>query len=96
MKLIYCKKCGDIIKLGMEKDSSTCQCGASGGYYLKDGLHAEIWGDAIPLGIDNNSFESALLRRNLLDDIAGGVFFDAFVIPKICDTVTKRRKKRPK
>jgi len=95
MKLIYCKKCGDIVKLGMEKDSSTCQCGASGGYYLKDGLHAEIWGDAIPLGIDNNSFESALLRRNFLD-IAGGVFFDAFVIPKICDTVTKRRKRRPK
>jgi len=94
MKLIYCKKCGDVVKLRDEENPSICQCGASGGHYLKDGLHAEIWGESVPLGIDNGSLQGALLRRNLNQNY--GTSFDAFVIPKICETVTKSRKRRKK
>jgi len=89
MKLIFCKKCNDVIKLRYKENSLTCQCGASGGYYLKDGLHAKIWGEAIPLGIDNISLKKAILCRNLSDKNYVG-FFDAFVIPKKCDTVKEK------
>jgi len=84
MKLIYCTHCRDIVKLTLERRS--CSCGRSSGMYYEDGLHANIIGDAVPLGITNESFLSALANR----PAAGmGVEFTAFVIPVKCDTVKK-------
>lgn len=59
MKLIYCPKCKDIVKLHDELRS--CLCGASRGMYLNDQL-ALVDGDAVPLGVDNRSFLETLER----------------------------------
>jgi uncharacterized protein (DUF983 family) len=76
MKLIYCPECGDIIML--RKYLRKCECGASGGYYLADGTNAEIFGKAIPLGIGNHTFRTALQERPVSGN---GKRFEAFVIP---------------
>ena len=83
MKLIYCKSCHDIFRLWFEK--RTCKCGKSGGWYLS-GLNAEIWGDALPLGIDNYSFLAATMNQPK-EDAGKGATFEAFVIPAKCKTV---------
>lgn len=87
MKLIFCPRCNDVRKLGYRK--TTCQCGASTGWYKPDGLQAIglqaiIVGAAIPLGIDNSSLASAIKNRPLKGK---GKLFDAFVIPSRCPTI---------
>jgi hypothetical protein len=42
MKLIFCEKCHDLVKLKKKMDR-TCECGEFGGKYVDD-LNAEIWG----------------------------------------------------
>jgi hypothetical protein len=83
MKLLLCPICQDVRKL-----SSTgvyCDCGASWGRYLSDGLHAEISGEAIPLGFANSTLVSAVIDRPKHGD---GSRFTAFVIPHRCDTIS--------
>lgn len=86
MKLLYCPLCQDIMKIGGYGQWRHCQCGASCGRYLADGLHAEYGGMAVPLGIGNLSFQEALKGRP--DGPGEGELFDAFVIPQQCETVT--------
>lgn len=83
MKLIFCPRCGDIIALRAER--RTCVCGASYGQYLDD-VNAVYGGQAIPLGIANQSFAQAVRHQ---PDHGQGQRFDAFVIPKICPTMTR-------
>lgn len=66
MKLLFCRRCLDIVKLQLE--SRACQCGQSSGYCLPDGWHAEVKGPAEVVGIANDSFRSALANLLLLDD----------------------------
>jgi len=87
MKLIYCTSCRDIRALRVE-DEVRCFCGASGGQYRKDGLHAEVSGPCVPLGIENMSFEAALAAPPREDGL--GNRFDGFVIPEPCHTVHRR------
>ena len=82
MKLIFCPACQDIRKLAYELRH--CSCGEAWGYYRSDGLNAVIGGGAIPLGVDNSSFQDALKNR---PDEGLGVRFEAFVIPVKCGTV---------
>lgn len=89
MKLIYCRLCRDIVKLRL-KEYRTCWCKASGGKYI-DCLHAEIDGEAVPLGILNESLISALGKQ---PDNGPGPYFKAFVIEKNCPTIS--RTARPK
>lgn len=84
MKLIFCPKCEDIVKC--QKSGRTCQCGASGGRYI-DNLNAVYWGEAIPLGLANSSFVTAL---RLQPENGLGSRFEAFVIPKTCLTFIKK------
>jgi len=58
MKLIYCLNCKDIVKLDYEERK--CKCESSGGKYLSSGLYAEIWGNCIPLGINNSSLKDGI------------------------------------
>ena len=58
MKLILCTDCQDIVKLDCEERK--CKCGNSGGKYLDGGLYAKVWGNCIPLGIDNNSLKDGI------------------------------------
>lgn len=87
MKLIYCPHCKDVRRLTFEKRE--CECGASFGYYYKDGLHAVIGGDAIPLGIDNFTFGYALEHR---PETGMGMTFSAFVIPKQCPSIIDKNR----
>jgi len=81
MKLIYCTECQDLFKLG--KVAQHCECNQSGGMYHDDGLNAEYWGKAVPVGIANSSFLEAIKRRPMHGD---GYEFSAFVIPIRCKT----------
>jgi hypothetical protein len=83
MKLLYCKKCGDVFNLKFH--IKKCYCAESEGYYI-DEINAKYNGDCIPIGIDNHSFRSAI---NLQPQQGLGKRFDAFVIPKECETFTK-------
>lgn len=84
MKLLFCPHCQDVIKL-VSSIRRACLCGKSHGECFPDGLHAQIGGAAIPLGIDNNSLLAALESRPEAGDGAGVV---AFVIAKQSQTVT--------
>jgi len=84
MKLVYCKECCDVFKMGFE--NKTCECGASWGSYKGDGLNATYGGEAVPLGIHNTSLGKALRNQPL---VGKGRPFQAFVIPEICDTCVK-------
>jgi len=84
MKLILCLACQDVRKL--LKEGTTCQCGKSGGHYFEDGIHAEYWGDCVPIGFSNISFGCAVANQ---PEEGQGEYFDAFVIPKECGTMKK-------
>jgi hypothetical protein len=83
VKLNYCSECQDVYNLTFEK--RTCSCGASFGYYKRDGLNAIIGGTAIPLGFTNGSFGSARASR---PKSGLGMQFTAFVIPEECDHIS--------
>lgn len=83
MKLLYCKLCGDIVRLRGEL--RRCECGASTGRYTGV-LQAEISGSAIPLGFNNLDFFLALEER---PEQGLGKKFTAFIIPKECATVER-------
>lgn len=81
MKLIYCPKCQDIVRL--MSWTRQCICGAAKGRYV-DHLNAEISPGAIPLGALNQSFHEALANR---PESGLGEHFESFVIPKECPTI---------
>ena len=62
MKLIFCPHCHDIVKLNITS-SRCCLCGKSCGKYDKDGIHAWINKEAIPLIFVNSSFFEAMRNR---------------------------------
>ena len=85
MKLLYCNNCGSIFNLTYGE--KTCGCGKTRGKY-NDNLNAEYSGeDAIPIGFNNYTFATAL---NSQPDNGMGERFEAFIIPKKCDTCIKK------
>ena len=82
MKLVYCKKCKQVFSL--TNHTKRCSCKESSGAYYKDGIHAWIKGDCVPLGVDSNAFNKAV--SNQPEDHYK--FFKAFVIEKRAKTVT--------
>ena len=82
MKLLYCNTCRDIVKLC--STTRSCQCGATGGHYKQDGLHAVYYGPAIPLGFANSEFHRAIEAQPEFGD---GYRYTSFVIPKVCPTM---------
>ena len=86
MKLIFCPKCQDMLKL--QRELRMCDCMSSWGQYDDNGIDATIGGEAIPIGIDNYTFSEAIRNRPM----AGlGSTFEAFVIPEICNTVREEK-----
>ena len=84
MKLIFCPKCCDVVKLS--RTERFCDCEASWGYYENDGLIAHYGGFAVPLGFANRTLVQAIKNQ---PDEGMGKRFEAFVIPKSCPTFTK-------
>lgn len=58
MKLLFCAKCSDIIKLST-KGIRYCECGFVSGFY-EDEYKAVVNGGGFSLAIDNNTFIRAL------------------------------------
>ena len=90
MKLLFCFKCEDIVKLPETLLWRGCKCGAVQGRYLKDGWHAEFTGDGCLLGFSNSSFVKAI-RQYTQGHTTTAKKFTAFVIPYECATVKKLR-----
>jgi hypothetical protein len=86
MKLIFCAKCQDVVKLTYHL--RYCGCGECWGRYLEDGLNAQISANAIPLGFLNSSLINALRDR---PKEGMGSEFVAFVIPEKCDTIEVKK-----
>lgn len=82
MKLLFCEKCTDIIRL-IKNETTFCKCGSVGGKYI-DNLNAVYFGEmGVPIGFDNYSFYDAICDQ---PKEGMGVTFTAFVIPKNCPT----------
>mgnify|MGYP001558442003 CR=1 FL=1 len=57
MKLFYCPRCADLVRV--QKYSRHCECGESWGVYYSS-ADAVFGGKAVPLGISNDSLEKAV------------------------------------
>lgn len=87
MKLIYCKKCHDVFKL--DHELRYCKCYSCWGLYLDDGLNAVYKGRcAVPLGFANSTLVEAVHNQ---PKEGMGEEFTAFVIPKKCPTMKRKR-----
>lgn len=85
MKLLFCKNCYDVFKL--IRRSRKCKCGLTKGKY-SDNLNATYTGEhAVPLGFSNFSLGNAILNQ---PESNRGKTFEAFVIPKNCETFIKQ------
>jgi len=90
MKLLFCLHCQDVLKLQIDT-TRYCDCGKSWGAYSGDGLNATFGGEAVPLGIANQSFAEAYKLSKLTNnepDLAG-IRFEAFIIPEPCRTIRR-------
>ena len=81
MKLIYCKKCMDIILLTNE--IRECKCGECSGFY-EDDINAVVSGPCTCLEFANDSFVEAIRNQ---PEAGMGKEFVAFVIPKKGETI---------
>lgn len=88
MKLIFCPKCQDVVKLRATPEISECQCGESWGYYHEDGYNATINDVAIPIGFANSTLAAAIKKQ---PESGWGERFEAFVIPKQCQSITVKK-----
>jgi hypothetical protein len=70
----------------MGHELKNCECGASWGQYADDDLNTTCGGEAVLLGIHNSSLGKALRNQPVIGKAQP---FQAFVIPKICDTCKK-------
>lgn len=86
MKLLVCLECHDIFNLREDKTKS-CSCGKSSGKYRQDGLHADYQGPCLPLGVNNGSLVHAMQNQ---PESGMGKEFNAFVIPKQCETFIRK------
>jgi hypothetical protein len=85
VKLIFCPSCEDMFKL--QASRRYCDCGESWGYYLPDGLNAVISDGSVPIGIENVSFASALIKKDI--ETETGTRFTAFLIPPSAKTIKR-------
>jgi len=98
MKLLFCKKCYDVVNLST-KNVRTCECGSVSGRYV-DYINAEVTGDPIVLGFNNSSFERAIFAQMYNGDsketmdypggkVVKGRSFEAFIIPESAKSVIR-------
>jgi hypothetical protein len=87
MKLLYCKKCGDIKKIHKTGDVVVCGCGySSARYSSKNYNKVVIFGHATIFGIVGESFAGAL-RRCPKD--GPGTLFRSYIIPEQSKAIRK-------
>lgn len=69
MKLLFCRICGDVVKL--ERRKRACRCRDVSGRYEADGANATVSQRAIVIGIGNGSLDSAVHALASSDPDAG-------------------------
>jgi hypothetical protein len=69
VKLLFCRICGDVVKL--ERRKRSCRCGDVHGKYQRDGAHAVVSDHAVVIGIGNGSLDSAVHALACGDPDAG-------------------------
>ena len=83
MKLLYCSRCRDVIRIEVR---SSCRCKKTKGRYL-DNRNAEFEGEfAVPLGIDNAEFVRAVRAK----DNERPISFRAFRMEDPCPTFRRK------
>ena len=90
MKLLYCRKCGDMFNLSLSRKS--CSCGEVSGKYTDD-VNAVYKGDAIPFCFGNYSFAYACDKQEEKDVVEPNEFygqrFEAWICPANSKSFTK-------
>ncbi len=101
MKLLLCVECSDVFSL--RHFSRSCHCGLISGEYVDD-VNAEVTGNPIVLGFNNQSFVHAIRTQITYGDstkmmnypggkVVEGHKFEAFIIPESADSVMRIDKK---
>lgn len=94
MKLILCLDCHDVYKLDSRAKRS-CRCGLTWGYYLPDGLLAEVSDtpETQVLGFANPTLAGAIRSQREHGDRGDGMGreFTAFLMPDDAPNVRKVR-----
>ena len=86
MKLLFCKRCQDIIRLCIE-ERRKCRCGHASGQYDENGETAVYSGeDAVPFAISNPSFALAVRTQ---PHAGWGPDFDAWVFSKVNNRIRR-------
>ena len=97
MKLIWCPKCWDVVKL--HYPDRQCECGESGGRYNQDGDTATIWGKAVVIGLLNTFFRRELTLKQVreIKERAGydGDSSDVFWYPEDNGKISRKEKSKP-
>lgn len=86
MKLIFCPECTDIFKL--HSQIKFCNCGKSSGRYEEEN-DVVIFGNSVPIGISNASFEKAF-RLYQTGNTTSKRSFDSFFFQKDLPDQIKR------
>ena len=90
MKLIYCEKCQDVVRL-FQPEMRYCQCRLCGGKYIGKSL-AVVFGGPLVLGL---TWSSLIVAMRYYKDSCGGRLYDprldlgAFIIPLLSPKVLR-------
>ena len=89
MKLLYCRSCGDSLRL--QRVARTCMCGRSSGKMDVDAHHAETWGrHAEVIGIGDIPLMHALRSPDLEPTVFGiGPMVKTWVYPHNYEKITR-------
>lgn len=82
MKLLFCPKCQDIVRLLYHTRS--CRCGFTSGKVIHQ--HDAYYTNGIPMGINNSSLVEAIKNQ---PESGIGIEFKAFIVPKQCSSFHK-------
>lgn len=94
MKLFWCKKCGDVIALGMKV--RFCECKKAAARYEPDRSNAVYTNNAVMFAIDNYSFFARMkpkeITNQIYDQMYGKKYIQCWIMNKDNPNFTHIRK----
>lgn len=86
MKLVYCRKCKDLVRL-IDAEPRTCRCGLVSGQYEAGNKASYSGAGAVPVGIHDGTFAEAVENQ---PEVGKGPVFRACVMPKTCKAMRNK------
>jgi hypothetical protein len=86
VKLLFCRICGDVVKL--ERRKRSCRCRDVHGRYEQDGAHATVSQRAIVIGLGNGNLQEAVQAFERCDPDPGHRTLSAWVMGSDAPRVT--------